>query len=60
MLNPMVAQGNGNGQDAKDMIFKAVKDRYEGLKGGRGTWESHWQEIADLQHPFDDNFVAQN
>lgn len=34
--------------------------RYDQLKGDRGTWESHWQEIAERVLPrFADNFVSQ-
>lgn len=41
-----------------DELYKIIKLRYESLKSKRGTWETHWQQIADLMHPFDDNFVS--
>jgi hypothetical protein len=41
-----------------DELYKIIKLRYESLKSKRGTWEAHWQQIADLMHPFDDNFVS--
>lgn len=58
MINPLALQGIQG--DPKEFVFNTIKDRYEGLKGMRGTWETHWQEIADLVHPFDDNFVSQD
>jgi len=42
----------------KDTVPNYLTQRYEELKGKRGTWETHWQQIADLMHPFDDNFVS--
>lgn len=30
---------------------KQIKQRFDSLKGERGTWESHWQEIADFIVP---------
>ena len=41
-----------------DKLVNLLGGRYELLKGKRGTWETHWQEIADVMHPFDDNFVT--
>lgn len=41
-----------------DKLVGLLNGRYEILKGRRGTWETHWQEIADVMHPFDDNFVT--
>lgn len=52
MLNPIAMQSDS------DQVFNTLKTRFEELKGKRGTWETHWQQIADLMHPFDDNFVS--
>ncbi len=51
MRNPLAVQ------NPHDEVFNTIKTRFEGLQGQRGTWETHWQQIADLLHPFDDNFV---
>lgn len=32
-----------------------IKQRYEKLEGERGTWKTHWQEIADYFIPRKDN-----
>lgn len=32
--------------------------RYDRLKADRGTWESHWAEIAELVYPRRDDFVT--
>ncbi len=42
----------------QETIVDKVCKRYEKLKGLRGTWETHWQQIADLMHPFNDNFIT--
>ena len=52
MLNQIAVQND------PDDVFNILKTRYEELKGKRGTWETHWQQIADLMHPFDDNFIS--
>lgn len=54
MLNQLAVR------NPQDEIFNTLKMRFEGLKGNRGTWDTHWQQIADLMHPFDDNFVSQD
>ena len=45
-------------ESREEIIVKKVIGRHERQKGLRGTWESHWQQIADLMHPFQDNFVT--
>jgi len=39
-------------------LTKRVLQRYHQLKSTRGTWESHWQEIADLTFPNHPQFVG--
>lgn len=40
-------------------IAKEVVKRYERLKGDRGTWEEHWEEVADRVLPrYSDTFQA--
>ena len=34
-----------------DKIAQEVVKRYERLKGDRGTWEEHWEEVADRVLP---------
>ena len=41
-----------------DKLFNTIQTRYQQFKGRRGSWETHWQQIADLMHPFDDNFIT--
>ena len=42
-----------------DKLYNLIHNRYQEFKGNRGTWETHWQQIADLMHPFDDNFISE-
>jgi len=40
---------------------KQIVKRYEKLKGERGTWETHWQEIAERVLPrYSDTFLSNN
>ena len=41
-----------------DKLFNVIQARYQAMKGARGSWETHWQQVADLMHPFDDNFIT--
>ena len=41
----------------KNRIAEIVK-RQEALAAARGTWEAHWQEIADLMAPMRNDIVA--
>ena len=34
-----------------ESIVKHVIDRYNGMCSNRGTWESHWQEVAEYVFP---------
>ena len=51
---PNIVQAANN----PEKVYKIIKQGYESRKGKRGTWETHWQQIADLMHPFDDNFIT--
>lgn len=42
-----------------EKLFNMIRTGYEDRKANRGTFDSHWQEIADLMHPFSDNFNAE-
>lgn len=35
----------------KKLTPKQIKERYDGLKTDRASWETHWQDIADLMIP---------
>jgi hypothetical protein len=35
----------------KKLTPKQIIDMWSKLKGERGTWETHWQEVADLMFP---------
>lgn len=37
---------------------KPLLKRFEKLKGGRGTWEDHWQDIADVMLPQRSEFTT--
>ncbi len=41
-----------------DDVAKLLLDRHDRLKGERGTWESHWQELADLTRPLRNEFTT--
>lgn len=39
-----------------EIIVKKIIDRYSRQKTSRSNFEAHWQQLADLMHPFNDNF----
>ena len=41
-----------------DDLAKDIIRRQERLKAGRGVFESHWQEIAELVHPMRADFLG--
>lgn len=42
---------------SKDLA-KMLLDRWDRLEGERGTWKSHWQELADLTRPLRSEFTG--
>jgi len=41
-------------------IVKHILDRFSSMEGNRGTWNAHWQEIADYMFPNHSSFEGQD
>jgi len=52
-MSSLVTMNSNNEQ-----FINMIKAAYETRKTNRSNWEAHWQDIADLMHPFDDNFLS--
>lgn len=43
-----------------DPIISQAEKNYGHMKRVRGNWETHWQEIAEVMYPFNDQFVQES